>query len=207
MSPPGRHLFLSKEIRVFTYNVLARRDGLIGLRLTTPRPASSTLSHLTRLFGFISYTQSQLASIHQLSHPPPVCIIDRIDPALQWPLSAPAHPDNLRHLQDIFGYFFQNVWAIQKLPLDPGQSHSLTCMVITSLRELFLSFLPLLYLLLTQGLLPPPTSPLPKLRDIVSSPLALLHPRNLSIRSSTRSPKFTAMIHLMGRALFAKPSS
>lgn len=106
-----------------------RRSGRMGLiitdlssYLTQSSPASSTLSHLTRLFGFISYTQSQLASIHQLSHPPPVCIIDRIDPALQWPLSAPAHPDNLRHLQDIFGYFFQNVWAIQKLPLDPGPS-------------------------------------------------------------------------------------
>jgi len=121
-----------------------RRSGRMGLIITDlssyvtqSSPASSTLSHLTRLLGFISSTQSQLASIHQLPHPPPVCIIDRIDPALQWPLSAPAHPDHLRHVQDIFAYFFQNLWAIQKLPLDPEPSATNTSAPKTERYRLF----------------------------------------------------------------------
>lgn len=95
--------------------------------------SSATLSNLTRLLGFVSATQARLASIHPLDHrrPPPVIIMDRIDPSSKWPFSSPSSSSSsssssietadsgdgahLREVLPVFRYFFRETWSIEPL--------------------------------------------------------------------------------------------
>ncbi|PLW08249.1 hypothetical protein PCASD_02190 [Puccinia coronata f. sp. avenae] len=94
--------------------------------------SSATLSNLTRLLGFVSATQARLASIHPLDHrrPPPVIIMDRIDPSSKWPLSSSSSllsssssietadsgdGGHLREVLPVFRYFFRDTWSIEPL--------------------------------------------------------------------------------------------
>ncbi|KAI9615383.1 hypothetical protein KEM48_005674 [Puccinia striiformis f. sp. tritici PST-130] len=92
-----------------------------------PKPS---LSDLTRLLGFISSVQLQLASIYQLNHPPPIYLLDRIEPTQKWPFSATRSASisndlsedhhHLRGLLEIFQHFFRRTWMIESLESSSG---------------------------------------------------------------------------------------
>ncbi|KAH9450747.1 hypothetical protein Pst134EB_018267 [Puccinia striiformis f. sp. tritici] len=95
--------------------------------ISMPKPS---LSDLTRLLGFISSVQLQLASIYQLNHPPPIYLLDRIEPTQKWPFSATRSASisndlsedhhHLRGLLEIFQHFFRRTWMIESLESSSG---------------------------------------------------------------------------------------
>ncbi|WAR61941.1 hypothetical protein PtB15_14B33 [Puccinia triticina] len=69
-------------------------------------------------------TQSQIASISRTKHPPPVYILDRIEPTEKWRLSPTTDPEDVRSILEVFQHFFHHTWNIERLESDKRTSNN-----------------------------------------------------------------------------------